>query len=449
MKVNELSNNQKASRMISIFNQSEPLTSNAKGIYIGKTKLYNLPFFLDPDELMNPHIAVIGTTGSGKSYFLKNYILRSFNANIKNIFIIDWNDEYSEIINVMYGNVIYINSKNKINVFEIFKNKKKKLDYTVNAISSMLKLDSNEQALLYKVISNAIDKCNASKEKLNFTYILNMLDKDSNLRIKLEQLTSSPILAESSTFNPIDVLNGVYSINISKLNNDSQRKLIVSAFLELIIEFMHNMKLGLNEKRLIIVDEVWKIINDSRDLAQLFREGRKYNIGVAIATQNVKDVPLELVSNIASIFIFRMQNNEDYRILRDAGILAEEFYDASLKLFIGSCIVHLIYKSKDQKNFIIKKVDGLIKDICKINCGSMIITIPIERFLKNTDLFYSKGMYEKLKEFVESNNRDIELIALVKFLVKEGAGRGEIISYLRMLEINDLAIVNALDVVIR
>jgi hypothetical protein len=449
MKLNELSNNQKASKLISIFKQSEPITLNAKGIYIGKTRNYNLPFFLDSDELMNPHIAVIGTTGSGKSYFLKNYVLRSFNADIKNIFIIDWNDEYSEIINLMYGNIIYINSKNKVNIFEIFKNKKKKLDYTVNAISSMLKLDPNEQAFLYKIISNAIDRCNISKEKLNFAYILNMLEKDSNLRIKLEQLTSSPILAESSTFDPTEVLNGIYSINISKLNNDAQRKLIVSAFLELVIEFMHNMKLCSNEKRLIIVDEAWKIINDSRDLTQLFREGRKYNIGVAIATQNVKDIPLELISNIASIFVFRMQNSEDYKILRDAGILAEEFYEASFKLFIGSCIVHLVYKSKDQKNFIIRKVDGLVKDICKLECDSMIITIPIEKFLKNTDLFYSKGIYEKLKEFIESNNRDIELIALVKFLVKEGVGRGEIVSYLRTLEINDLDIVNVLDKVIK
>jgi len=448
MKLKELSNNHNAAKGISIFKPSEPELIDAKGIYIGKTRLYHTPFFFDSEELMNPHIAVVGTTGSGKSYFLKNYILRSFNADIKNILIIDWNDEYSEVVNFLYGNIIYIDLNNRINIFDVFKNKKKKLEYTVNAISSMLKLDSNEHALLYKAVQNAIEICNNTKEILNFSYIINMFEKDSSLRIKLEQLRFSPILADSSTFDPSSLLNGIFSLNISKLSSDAQRKLIASAFLELVVEFMHNMKLGFNEKHLIVVDEVWKIIDDNESLTQLFREGRKYNISVAIATQNVKDINMDIASNIASFFIFRMQNSDDSKLLVDMGILAREFAELPFRLHIGSCIVHLVYKSKDQKNFIIEKVDGLINNICKLKSGSMIRAIQMDKFLKNSSLFYSRDIYEKLRSFIESNNRDIELIALVKFLIKEGAKRSDIVAYLRSLDIDDIAIVDSLEKVV-
>ena len=106
----KISNNIEASKNITLFTQSEPTENDVKGIYIGKTAIYNTPFFFDQSILMNPHLCVVGTTGSGKSYFLKNYMIRSFNAGFKNILIIDWNNEYFEVMNFIYGRIIYLGS---------------------------------------------------------------------------------------------------------------------------------------------------------------------------------------------------------------------------------------------------------------------------------------------------------------------------------------------------
>ncbi|MGC8572062.1 MAG: ATP-binding protein [Candidatus Micrarchaeia archaeon] len=444
----KISNNNEASKYISIFGQSEPVIdeNSEKGIYIGRTALYNSPFFLDHSMLMNPHICAIGTTGSGKSYFLKNYIIRSFNAGINNILIIDWNNEYLEVMNFIYGKTIFLGSENHINIFEIFKNKMKAAEYTTSSIVSMLGLDSNEKAMLYNIISSALME--EENEHVNLRYIMNMMSMPSMrmLRLKLAELLNSNIFADTNTFDPESLLNGVCSLNISRLDSDAQRKLVVSAFLDLLIEFMHNMQISEANRRLVVIDEAWKIIDANKSFVQLFREGRKYGISIAIATQNLKDIPLSILSNIASVFIFRMQNSEDVESLMNAKILDKKFEDLPSKLETGSCIVHLIYKSKLVKNFMIKKVDGLITNICNLKIDdNMMAKISIEKIVEEANIFFRRDMVEKIREFIESNNRDIELSALIKMLIKEGSSRSEIVAYLRALDINDLAIVSSIN----
>ncbi len=46
----------------------DPTTS----IYVGRTKVFNVPFYWTHRNVANPHIAVVGISGSGKSYFHKD-----------------------------------------------------------------------------------------------------------------------------------------------------------------------------------------------------------------------------------------------------------------------------------------------------------------------------------------------------------------------------------------
>ena len=51
----------------------DPLDS----IYIGRTKVFNVPFYWSYENVANPHIAICGISGSGKSYFIKTFLLRA------------------------------------------------------------------------------------------------------------------------------------------------------------------------------------------------------------------------------------------------------------------------------------------------------------------------------------------------------------------------------------
>ncbi len=103
------SNSKRAALYHGIFSQSEPMPDE-NGIYIGKTLLYKLPFFLDLDSLVNPHISIIGTTGSGKTFLAKSIIARAHFSLSEGILILDWNAEYTDVVNFVGGQVIRPNN---------------------------------------------------------------------------------------------------------------------------------------------------------------------------------------------------------------------------------------------------------------------------------------------------------------------------------------------------
>lgn len=102
-----VSNSESASRSIPIVRPSELTQSFENGSYIGRTAIYKVPFFLDTKVLLNPHLTVIGMTGSGKTYFLKSYISRK-GLSGSSILIIDWNGEYDEIAAFLGGKVLNV-----------------------------------------------------------------------------------------------------------------------------------------------------------------------------------------------------------------------------------------------------------------------------------------------------------------------------------------------------
>jgi hypothetical protein len=110
MEVSILRGSRSVSKNIPLFAMSEPKPDiSDAGIYLGRTTIYNMPFMLDEKQLLNPHIAVVGMTGSGKSYLLKSIIIRAGVLLGKRIIILDWNGEYSAIIKLVGGTVAFPN----------------------------------------------------------------------------------------------------------------------------------------------------------------------------------------------------------------------------------------------------------------------------------------------------------------------------------------------------
>lgn len=77
--------------------------------YLGKLKGTEYKGFLDMDKVITMHMAVIGTTGSGKTTFVKK-ILKNLSNPIK-VFIFDIYGEYAPFLSE-FGNVKEVNVKN-------------------------------------------------------------------------------------------------------------------------------------------------------------------------------------------------------------------------------------------------------------------------------------------------------------------------------------------------
>ncbi|MCX6778478.1 MAG: DUF87 domain-containing protein, partial [Candidatus Micrarchaeota archaeon] len=87
-------------------------------LYVGKTKIFHVPFSWTFERVTNPHICVVGITGSGKSYFVKTLLTRAAMIWGTNAFIIDWAGEYREWVKQAGGKVIALGKGSYINLLD-------------------------------------------------------------------------------------------------------------------------------------------------------------------------------------------------------------------------------------------------------------------------------------------------------------------------------------------
>ena len=355
-----LSNSESASKCLSFVHDGEP--GRQDGVYIGKTQIYKRPFFLDTSALLNPHLTAIGMTGSGKTYFLKSYIIRNRLLKGSDIFIIDWNGEYDETVDFLGGTVA---------------------------------------------------------------------------RVAGEEEAQGAEIAQ--------LLCGVSSISLARLSDDAKRKRAACAIMERLIETMHSMPISSIRNRIVLLDEAWKMLGENRNLGRIFREGRKYGFNVVVATQLVRDVNNEMLANSGSVFVFRLQNDDDCGVLVDAGIASGGQKELLPNLGIGSCLVHLAQKDEAAAgSFFVRKIDGFKTSVYTIKGDHMqFIKITNEEFQKVTERFLPLEARAAVSNYVEANDRNVDLIGLSRFLMKCGIKRPGAVVYLRSLGIGDPDIVKA------
>ncbi len=61
-------------------------------------------------------------------------------------------------------------------------------------------------------------------------------------------------------------------------------------------------------KALVVLDEAWKVASDEKsDAITIVREGRKYQFGLIVASQNPTDINEAIFSNVGTTFILRIK----------------------------------------------------------------------------------------------------------------------------------------------
>lgn len=448
------SNSRMISKNVYLEAMSEPnLVDNQDGIYIGKSCTFKIPFLLDLDKLINRNIAVLGMSGTGKSYFLKSFIIKSNLQRCSTILIIDWNNEYEKTVKYLGGRVLTLGKDFKINIFDIYDLRNVQNTKNISDLMGyLLNLNEGESYLLYNKI---LLGSNENADGLNVQQLVKEFrkanDSDSDrIASKLLQLRDNPIFADKTGFPIGTMFDGVISIDFSMLRDDTQRKEISKCIFRILTELMHKSSMERTSKgneRILILDEAWRLIKNSDDVGVLFREGRKYGFCVAVATQLTNDINNEVLSNSACLFLFRLQNESDYRVLRDCGIVNDAEIKKVMKLPVGSCMVHAALKdSSTTSKFFIESVDGVVIDFYVIRSGNMQNRISNRQMVKSTKML-NVGIEgrERIFNFIAANNNELEDVKLAEFMINLKIERAEIVYYLRSLGLKDIQIIKAYD----
>ena len=300
------------------------------GVFIGKNIYNNSLIFVDrynKEQYKNANMCVFGTSGAGKSFFIKSQILRYRLLDIQQ-YIIDPEREYLKMCEKLNGTTIKIgpSSNTFINIFDIreesIEDSKGYLATKIGKIIGFLNLifgDINEEERA--ILEEKIIECYKDKN-INFD--------DSSLYTHEENIVNIKPVFKSSKDMPIlqdlyDKLGDDEKSKILKIklipfikgslkyfNNHTNikldNKLILADIYELgeenikygmylFIElFWDKIKKDRNINKAIYLDEIWKLIgitsnkNVASFIYKIFKTIRKYGGSAVAITQDVSDL---------------------------------------------------------------------------------------------------------------------------------------------------------------
>ncbi len=333
---------------------AKAIAASAGGIFVGHSHTYSIPFFLDFESLINPHVFILGMSGGGKTFLMGNLLLKVRATIESKLIIIDFTGEYSGAV----------------------------------------ELQAHEER-------DALDPLSYINEEGHRILYFNL--KGLQEREKIE--AAAGILRE-------------------------------------VVKAMRSMEVDAKGRIFILLDEAWKLLGTNADLEVIIREGRKYKVGLMMASQLIEDIELPMLSSSAALFIFKVQNKESLDGLSRNYNLGEKYIEAIQNLDVGSCLAIQVLKTGKREAFVIRRVMGVsMKRYLAIMLGGIMMEVEEEELAAAIRRLCKEDSSVLISEI--SADRSIELHSLIKRLLILGADRKAVLDSLRKFGADDYGISDA------
>lgn len=309
---------------------------NKEAVIIGKAdeSLCSLDIFSNNN--MNSNMCVFGSSGTGKSFFIKSLILKYLYKGTKQI-IIDPEGEYVELVKNLGGIIKSdckeiefknIEHKSKINkmfvdvvksiIYSIEYSKSNKIELKIFFIEYIIKNQTNFINKIYRRINTLktgrILTDSIIKEEIK-KIITKSVSEDNNIENSVKR-NISDILSKDIFFDEILVC---YDLSSYKGYN---LPIIVEDILKSIDE-------KLEDNTIIYIDEFWKCIDSRKDafasskIFNMYKTIRKKKAGIICATQDITDI----LSNNNMDFGKSLINNSFFKVYFRMDLIEREIFE--------------------------------------------------------------------------------------------------------------------------
>ena len=307
-------------------------------------------------ENLFSHMAVWGASGTGKTTFLKNLLISLEKTDIK-FSVIDWNNEYREIVPALNGelgkDILILNpllGSLSINPLEIFPSNLPKeiqiwerIENFVSLMKQMFIIGEIQEAKLRQSLSN-LYVISDSPTISNAITVMSE-NKLKSLTLKLDKFTR-------------DFYGGIFNRKKSSLSFSDLR--IKNVIIELgglptevrmffacvfLILWWDNLKINNKIPNMLVLDDFYRYAN-LEVIRRMLSEARKFKQGLICSHQGPYQLPAgikeEIVRNTATKVIFRQEQTWDKHIVRDAlgGLTKEQLISLSY-LETGQAIIKI------------------------------------------------------------------------------------------------------------
>ena len=461
---------------------NEPL----KAIFIGTTKIFKVPFSWSFANLTNPHIAVVGITGAGKSYFVKTFLIRASYIWDTNAVIIDWASEYKAWVRQSGGTVISLGKGDYLNIMDL--SGMKPMDRVKQIITSFdILTDIGEYPEQRRLTEEALEQAyvNAGfiisekpppgKDAPTLKDAISLLEEHlqdgtyeypaelENAIYRLRQFAreGEDYFARKSTLDMVELANsGLVDIDLSNLPDEKFRALAALFILQTLKERMRveGYAEGKGLKTLVVLDEAWKVASDEKsDAVAIVREGRKYQFGLIVSSQNPTDINEAIFSNVGTTFILRIRFEKFMNYLQGS-LNFSEFIKSEISRFgVGQAAVDMAFQTalRFPEIFVLDRIKGeeplyvYTVDMSDVLTQSELSASLIQRDYQ----FEGDELKNKLIEYnvpgdaitsifgvMDSQARSIKMLDFVRQLKSGGVQTNDIVAFLKSLSIEDMLI---------
>jgi len=258
------------------------------GIPLGINMDSKGPIIFDIGKRTNYNIAIIGKSGSGKSFTVKillNRLLKKFPESY--VYVIDPMGEYSKIADFFEMDVLYL------------KDEKDQL-----GLDPFVLLDSLDAADILAEITNAPDDvkrqfqtyCGKAKTFEEFFEMIPKKYKDNLINLKKGPL-SRIILGEPKLNSQRKVI-----MSMEGATGSETEQMILLLLLNKIFKICND--LPARTRKIVLIDEAWMLLrmkNAAKYVNMIVRMGRKLNITFGFISQRLEDISKEDDSGIGKI----------------------------------------------------------------------------------------------------------------------------------------------------
>ena len=462
------------------------LNDPTDSIFVGTTKIFGIPFTWTFATLTNPHLAVVGITGSGKSFFVKTFLIRASYIWNTNAIIVDWAGEYKAWVRQSGGVIIALSKGDYINIMDL--SGMKPVDRVKQIMNSLdiltdiadypeqrrLTSEAIEQAYVNAgfVLSQAPERGKDAPTLKDVTMLLEEKLQEGtyaypaeleNALYRLRQFTreGEDYFANKSTID-IDKLtsSGLVDLDLSALPDENFRALAAMFILQTLKEKMRAEGWSSSKvlRAIVVLDEAWKVASDNRsDAITIVREGRKYQFGLIVASQNPTDINEAIFSNVGTTVMLRIRFEKFMNYLQGSLNFSNFMRGEIGKFGVGQAAFDMSFHSAVQfpDVFLLDRIVGEEPlDVYAISITEVLTpseladkSIQKDYHLERIDLnskLIEAGITSEVVPSVfdelDKKGRIMDVREFVQILTRKGIPRDAIVTLLRGLKIVDIII---------
>ncbi|MCK4429070.1 MAG: ATP-binding protein [Candidatus Aenigmarchaeota archaeon] len=295
-------------------------------ILLGKNVI-DKPFYWESEKEKNPHLIVLGTSGSGKTETLKS-IIYELNQNKVPSMVIDFHNEFSGLA----SNQLNLREKS-INPLEVSENERpENMVYEIaDIVKKIFKLGEIQESILRNAIRQSYLDCGidlkskgATKKAPCFSDIKKNIyqQEDSSnkssigsLISRMEPLFDTEIFSDRTEVEFSELLNETSVVELKDFPTESVKSAIAEFFLNKLSYYIYSGDKSKNLKLYCIIDEAHRLMYENSPLDRLLRESRKYGVGVILASQRPADFNETIIANVGGILSFQCSLDKDAKFV--------------------------------------------------------------------------------------------------------------------------------------